>query len=189
MISVINYTVRFLFTALFVIINSFLKRCHPLINHFFLKKLLTEETSPLLDHIEGNTSGFGSAIQVLPSDIRKYCSLFLITAVAFVISVYFCYWKSDVNFYVGKLDLTWFPSNMVFLANLAFNFHSGIFSCNHYFLLLNVYIPHAKYEFHCFFTTLDLIWPKFCPKDHTHFTFFGLFPGMQLRLIICVTIQ
>ena len=47
MISVINYTVRFLFTALFVIINSFLKRCHPLINHFFKKKLLTEETKVL----------------------------------------------------------------------------------------------------------------------------------------------
>ena len=46
MISVINYTVRFLFTALFVIINNFLKRCHHLIHHFFLKKkeLLTKET-------------------------------------------------------------------------------------------------------------------------------------------------
>ena len=30
MISVINYTGRFLFTALFVIINNFLKRCYHL---------------------------------------------------------------------------------------------------------------------------------------------------------------
>ena len=37
MISIINYTVRFLFTALFVIINNFLKRCHHLILHFFKK--------------------------------------------------------------------------------------------------------------------------------------------------------
>ena len=40
-------------------------------------------------------------------------------------------------------------------------------------------IPHAKYkkppvkcQFLCFLTTLDLIWPKFCPKDHTHGSFF-----------------
>ena len=69
--------------------------------------------SPLLNHIKGNTSSFGSAIQVLPSDIRKYFSSFLITAVAVVfISVYFCYWKlyffMDVNSYVGKkVDLTY----------------------------------------------------------------------------------
>ena len=31
-------------------------------------------TSPLLNHIKGNTSRFGSAIQVLPSDIGKYFS-------------------------------------------------------------------------------------------------------------------
>ena len=44
-------------------------------------------------------------------------------------------------------------------------------------------IPHTKYEknphwntsFFVFFTTLELFWPKFCPKDHTQFTFFGWF--------------
>ena len=46
MISVINYTVRFLFTALFVIINNFLK-VPSLDKSFFLKKLLTEETKVL----------------------------------------------------------------------------------------------------------------------------------------------
>ena len=63
--------------------------------------------------VKGNTSRFGSAIQVLPSDIRKYFSSFLITAVAVVsISMFiFCYWKlyffMDVNSYVGnKVDLT-----------------------------------------------------------------------------------
>ena len=34
--------------------------------------------------VKGNTSRFGSAIQVLPSDIGKYFSSFLITAVVFV---------------------------------------------------------------------------------------------------------
>ena len=62
MISGINYTVRFLFTALFVIINHFLKRYHHLI-HLKKKKKLTKETSPLLNHFKGNTSTFGSAIQ------------------------------------------------------------------------------------------------------------------------------
>ena len=32
-------------------------------------------------HIKGNTSRFGSATQVLPSDIVKYLSSFLIVAV------------------------------------------------------------------------------------------------------------
>ena len=27
-------------------------------------------------------------------------------------------------------------------------------------------------QFLCFFTTFDLIWPPFCPKDHTQLTFF-----------------
>ena len=43
MISVINYTGRFLFTALLVTTKNFLKRCHHLIHHF-KKKLLTKET-------------------------------------------------------------------------------------------------------------------------------------------------
>ena len=44
MISVINYTSRFLFTALFIIINNF-KNVSSLDTSFFLKKeLLTKET-------------------------------------------------------------------------------------------------------------------------------------------------
>ena len=35
-------------------------------------------------HIKGNTSRFGSAIQILPSDIGKYLSSYLITAVVVV---------------------------------------------------------------------------------------------------------
>ena len=37
-----------------------------------------------MNNIKGNTSRFGSSIQVLPSDIRKYFSSFLTTAVAVV---------------------------------------------------------------------------------------------------------
>ena len=37
-----------------------------------------------MNNIKGNTSRFGSAIQALPSDIKKYFSSFLITAVAVV---------------------------------------------------------------------------------------------------------
>ena len=63
--------------------------------------------------MKGNTSCFDSAIQVLPSDIRKYFSSFLITAVAVVfISMFIsvtenCIFFMDVNSYVRKkVDLT-----------------------------------------------------------------------------------
>ena len=39
-------------------------------------------------HIKGNTSRFGSAIQILPSDIRKYLSSFLIAAVKDIVNSY-----------------------------------------------------------------------------------------------------
>ena len=114
MVSIINYNDRFLFTALFATINNFLKRSHRLIHLFFFKTFnKRKQTSPFLNHIQGNTCRFGCAIEVLPSDIRKYFSSFLITAVAVVsISMFiFCYWKlyffMDVNSYVGnKVDLT-----------------------------------------------------------------------------------
>ena len=73
-----------------------------------------------------------------------------------------------------------------FLANLVFNFHSG-FSITLTFLLVNVYLTQNMKKSHwntssfVFFTTLDLIWPKFCPKDHTHFTFFDWFPMKYVR--------
>ena len=85
---------------------------------FFFKKTFIKrnENSPLLNHIKGNTSRFGSAIQVLPSDIRKYFSSFLITAVAVVfISMFIsvienCIFFINVNSYVGnKVDLTCMP--------------------------------------------------------------------------------
>ena len=48
----------------------------------------------------------------------------------------------------------------------------------HYFFLL----PHAKYEKNptdipvsLFFLNINIIWPEICSKDHTHFTFFGVF--------------
>ena len=66
-----------------------------------------------MNHIECNTSSFGSAIQLFPSDIRKYFSSFLITAVAVVfISMFIfvidnCIFFMEVNSYVGnKVDLT-----------------------------------------------------------------------------------
>ena len=84
-------------------------------SHFFKKRTFNKRnyTSPLLNHIKSNTSSFGSAIQVLPSDIRKYFSSFLITAVAVVFTFMFisiienCIFFMDVNSYVrNKVDLT-----------------------------------------------------------------------------------
>ena len=43
----------------------------------------------------------------------------------------------------------------------------------------NMKITPLKHQFLCFFTTLDLIWPKFCPKDHTHFTIINTFDKMN----------
>ena len=73
---------------------------------------------------------------------------------------------------------------MEFLAILAFYFHSYCISkttVSFVFLkpLLTAFkcILHAQYEkspikITTFFTTLELIWLHFCPKDHTHFSFF-----------------
>ena len=121
MISIINYTVRFLFTAPFVIINSFLKRCHHLIHHSFSKKLLIKETKLVLYWIILGVTPLGLAllyIQVLPSDIRKYFGSFLITAAAavfisMIISVIENCIFMDVNSYVGnKVELTWLWPNL-----------------------------------------------------------------------------
>ena len=65
-----------------------------------------------MNHIKGNISRFGSAIQVLSSDIGKYFSSFLITAVAVFYFCLFLFLKIDnsivINSYVGnKVDLTW----------------------------------------------------------------------------------
>ena len=38
-----------------------------------------------------------------------------------------------------------------------------------------------KCQFLCFFITLDLVWPKFYPKDYTHFLFFVDFQWNKLR--------
>ena len=66
----------------------------------------------------------------------------------------------------------------MFLANLAFSFHSDISTC---FVLVNIYLmqnikkTHWDNCFSLFFhNIIATIWPKFCPKDHTQFTFFWL---------------
>ena len=76
---------------------------------------------------------------------------------------------------------------MVFLANFVFNFHSDI-SITSYLLLVNAYLSLCKiWKNHwnttfCFLHNIgDLIWPNFCPKDHTCFTFFGWFPIKYVR--------
>ena len=68
--------------------------------------------------------------------------------------------------------------SFVLLANLAFSFHSDISTC---FVLVNIYLmqnikkTHWDNCFSLFFhNILATIWPKFCPKDHTQFTFFWL---------------
>ena len=63
------------------------------IHHF--SKLLTKkkQTKLVLYWIKGNTSRFGSAIQVLPSDIGEYFSSFFIPVVVVFISIFICNWK------------------------------------------------------------------------------------------------
>ena len=139
MISIINHTVRFLFTALFVIINSFLKKRHHLIHHSFSKKLLIKETKLALYWIILGVIPLGLAllyIQVLPSDIRKYFSSFLITAAAavfisMIISViencifygckFLCWKQSWLDLTLTQPEPTFWPQEtMEFLKQ---NFH------------------------------------------------------------------
>ena len=57
---------------------------------FFLKENLSTKrnyTSPLLNYVRGNASGFGFAIWVLPSDILEYFRSFFVTA-AVLVSIY-----------------------------------------------------------------------------------------------------
>ena len=65
-----------------------LQKCHHSI-HYFTKLLTKNQTSPLLNHLNGNTSRFGSAIQLLPSDIGEYLSsLFNAIVVVVFISIF-----------------------------------------------------------------------------------------------------
>ena len=67
-----------------------------------------------MNHIKGNVIplGFGSDIQVLPSDIGKYFSLFLITVVVVVFISMFISIIENCNFYhceflCQKKSLSW----------------------------------------------------------------------------------
>ena len=73
------------------------------------------------------------------------------------------------------------------LAILALSFLSGISITISYIAFKC--IPHVKYKeksidnasFFVLFTVLDLIWPKFCRRDHTRFAIFCLFPINYIR--------
>ena len=85
----------------------------------------------------------------------------------------FCYFWPKMGKYFVLISF-----NMVFLANLAFNFHSGIsitttFSLQMYTSCKIWKKPHWNTSFFVLLTILDLVSPKFSPKYHTHFTFFG----------------
>ena len=74
------------------------------------------------------------------------------------------------------------PSNMIFLAIFALNFHTGVsttitFCFNRYSLCKIQKNPIDNDCFFTFFTTLGLIWPQ----DHTHFDFFWCFPMRFVR--------
>ena len=80
---------------------------------------------------------------------------------------------------MGKnLALISFKYGVSSLANIVINFHTG-FSITLTILLVNVYLmQNMKKPIEIpvplfFFKTLDLLWPKFSPEEHTHFTFFG----------------
>ena len=117
MTSVINYTVRFLFTALFVIINNFLKRCHHLIYHFFFFfKLLTKEAKLVLYWIILRVTPLGLALlyRYYPLTLENTLAhfwllllqLFLFLCLFLLLKIVFFF--MDVNSYVwNKVDLIW----------------------------------------------------------------------------------
>ena len=90
--------------------------------------------------------------------------------------VTFCYFWPKMGKNLALIFFKYGVSSSYSLQfSLRFLYNPYLFACK--------CIPHAKYEKRpieipvplFFFTTLDLIWPKFCPKDHTHFTFFNWF--------------
>ena len=92
----------------------------------------------------------------------------------------FCYFWPNM----GK-NLVLIPSKTVFLANLVFKFHPGISitttSCFQIYTSCNIWKKsYWNVSFFAFFTILDLIWPKFCPKGHTYFPFFDDFQWNML---------
>ena len=74
---------------------------------------------------------------------------------------------------------------MAFLARLKFPLK---YLYNHYFLLFRRYSPYKIWKkridnacFFTFFTTLGLIWPKFCPKTTPTSIYFAGFQWNMLR--------
>ena len=79
------------------------------------------------------------------------------------------------------------PSNVAFLAIFALNFHSSICTTTN-FCFKRYSSPCKIWKklienacFFTFFTTLDLIWPKFCPKATPTLIFFAGFQWNMLR--------
>ena len=64
------------------------------------------------------------------------------------------------------------PSNVALLITFALNFHSGVCTTS-------TFCFKDDACFFTFFTTLDLIWPKFCHKTYTHFDFFCCWFSMK----------
>ena len=77
--------------------------------------------------------------------------------------------KCSISSYFGlQFPLRYFPNQYVLLLNV--------------FLIQNMKKPVEIPVSLFFFTTLDLIWPKCCPKDHTHFPFF--FAHFQWNMLV-----
>ena len=96
------------------------------------------------------------------------------------------------------------PLNLAFLAITAINFHSGGCGFTITTFCFKRYSPMKIWKnpndiacFFTFFTRMDLIWPKFCPKTMPTLIFFYWFPkkyvlsfkGIQLILKTLIRIQ
>ena len=93
-----------------------------------------KETSPLLHYVKGNTSRFGSAIHVLPSDIREYFKLSFIIAVVVFIFL-FCFQKLlYVMYFTFVIQKMSFSIVVEFVRNkvlLLLAFKESLFALTH----------------------------------------------------------
>ena len=104
-------------------------------NFFLIKK-----PSPLLHYVKGNTSRFGSAIQVLPNDIREYFKLsFIIAVVVFIVfDLFFSLLYSEITL----CNVFYF----CYSKNVFFNYCRTLFVRNKVLLTLFTYLTSYLYE-------------------------------------------
>ena len=95
--------------------------------------------------------------------------------------------------YTRNQHLVWDPKPVFQLQNSS-RCSTATTSCLYMYTSCKIFKKAIEIPVSLFFLTLDLIWSKFCPNDHTHFIFLWLISNeicylIQSILITYVAIQ